>query len=85
LDTNGKWIRQTNLVFSKGTHNWTQKQTKLKTDNNTRWVFVYANIWDGYGTFWFDDVELYEEGTNHNIIPNGGFEEGVKKIINFVI
>lgn len=85
LDTNGKWMRQTNLVFSKGTHNWTQKQTKLKTNNNTRWVYVYANIWDGYGTFWFDNVELYEEGTNHNIIPNGGFEAGVKKVINFVI
>ena len=85
MDTNGKWIRQTNLVFSKGTHNWTKKQTKLKTNNNTRWVYVYANIWEGYGTFWFDDVGLYEEGTNHNIIPNSGFEMGVKKIINFVI
>jgi hypothetical protein len=85
LDTNGKWMRQTNLVFSKGTHNWTKKQTKTKTNNNTRWVYVYANIWDGYGTFWFDDVELYEEGANHNIIPNSGFERGVKKSINFVI
>lgn len=85
LDTNGKWIRQTNLVFGKETHNWTKKQTKLKTNSNTRWIYVYANIWNGYGSFWFDDVGLYEEGTNHNIIPNSGFEKGVTKIINFII
>ena len=85
LDANGKWIRQTNLIFSKKTHNWTKKQTKLTTNNNRRWVYVYANIWEDYGTFWFDYVELYEEGTNHNIIPNSGFERGVKKIINFII
>jgi septum site-determining protein MinD len=62
-------------------YNWTQMQTVFRTTNTTHWIYVYANIWDGYGTFWFDDVELYEEGTDQNIISNNGFEMGVKYII----
>lgn len=75
IDVNKKWITQTNLVFSKGTNDWTCKQITIKTHINTSQVFVYANIWEGYGTFWFDDVELYEEGTDNNLIHNSGFEE----------
>jgi hypothetical protein len=82
LDANAKLIKQTNLVFSNGTHNWTQKKIVLKTRSNASWVYVYGNIWQGYGTVWFDDVELYEEGTDKNIISNGGFESGIKHIIN---
>jgi len=85
LDANANWIKQTNLVFSNGSHNWTQKKITFKTRNNTSMVYVYGNIWKGYGTFWFDDVELYEEGTDNNIISNGGFELGVKQIIDFEI
>ncbi len=48
-------------------------------------VYVYGNIYKGYGTFWFDDVELCEEGTDKNIISNGGFELGAKQIINIDI
>jgi septum site-determining protein MinD len=62
-------------------NNWTQKQTVFRTSNNTSWVYVTADIWQGHGTFWFDDVGLYEEGTNQNIISNSGFEMGVKNII----
>lgn len=83
LDVNGKLIEQTNLVFSRGTNNWTQKKIVFKTSSNTGWVYIYGNIWKGYGTFWFDDVELSEEGTDKNIVPNGGFESGVRHILNF--
>lgn len=58
FDGNKNWLRQTNLDFSQGTYDWTQKQRDFKTSSNTAYVYVYANIWGGYGTFWVDDVEL---------------------------
>jgi hypothetical protein len=85
LDAKGKLIRQTTISFGKGTNNWTQKQTIFKTRSNASLAYVYGNMWKGYGTFWFDDVELYEEGTDKNIISNSGFEIGTKNIINLII
>lgn len=85
LDSNAKLIKQINLIFINGTYNWTQKKITFKTRNNASLLYVYGNIWKGYGNFWFDDVELYEEGTDKNIISNGGFESGIKHIINIDI
>lgn len=76
LYANKSWIKQTDLDFTKGTHNWTQKQIIFETTSYTAWGYVYANIWEGYGMFWFDDVELFEKGKDKNIILNGGFEDG---------
>lgn len=82
LDSSKKNVRQTNLLaFGGGTKDWTQKKINFQTYPNTSYIYIYANIWGGYGTFWVDDVELYEEGTDQNIISNGGFENGVKNII----
>jgi len=58
LDSNRKLITQTNLGFGKGTYDWTQKKITFMTGTNTSYLYVYANIWEGYGTFWLDDVEL---------------------------
>ncbi len=58
LDANKNWIRQTNLIFSKGTNDWTQKQIDFQTGSNTAYLYAIANIWNGYGTFWVDDVAL---------------------------
>lgn len=82
LYSNKSWIIQTTLEFSKGTNDWTRKQITFKTGPDTAWGYVYANIWEGYGTFWFDDVDLYEEGYKKNLIPNGGFENST--VIEFV-
>ena len=82
LDENKKWIKQTNLVYKKGTNDWTQKNISFTTDINASWFYVYANIWEGYGIFWFDDVELYEDGTDTNLILDPGIEYGyVMKIL----
>ncbi|VVB55732.1 Uncharacterised protein [uncultured archaeon] len=35
-----------------------KKTIHLKTGSNTAYLYVYANIWKGYGTFWVDDVNL---------------------------
>jgi membrane-bound metal-dependent hydrolase YbcI (DUF457 family) len=78
-DMNETSLRQIDLIFEKGSNDWEIKQTKFITLNNTRKIFIYANIWKGYGTFWFDDVEMHEEGTDNNLIPNSGFEDPVKK------
>jgi hypothetical protein len=58
LDADKKWLRQTNLIFSKGTNDWAQKQITFRTGADAAYLFVYANIWNGCGTFWVDDVEL---------------------------
>ncbi len=74
LDVNKKWLRCTNIVISKGTYNWTRKQITFMTSINTRWVYVYANIWDGYGTFWVDDMVLTGP---LNTLANPSFERGI--------
>ncbi len=83
LDAKGRRIGQVNLVFGRGTNNWTQKRAIIKTLPNTKWVYVHGYIWKGFVTFWFDDVELYEDGTDKNILHNSGFEIGAKNIMNF--
>ncbi len=64
LDAKKAWIRQTNLPeFNRGSNNWTQKTMEIQTDPNTKFIYFYANIWNGYGTFWVDDVELRLKNT----------------------
>ncbi len=58
IDANKKLLRQSNISFSKGTFNWTQKQINFQTLPNTTFFYIYANIRKGYGTFWVDDIEL---------------------------
>ncbi len=69
LDANKNWIRQTNLIFSKGTNDWTQKQIDFQTGSNTAYLYVYVNIWNGYGTFWLDDVALSLKTTTSTPTP----------------
>ena len=58
LDANKKLIRQTNMFFNKGTNEWAQKTLDFQTLSNTAYLYIYANIFNGYGTFWVDDVKL---------------------------
>lgn len=58
LDSNKKLLQQTDLHFSQGTYDWTQKQIDFRTLSNTAYIDVYINIWGGYGTFWADDIEF---------------------------
>ena len=52
-------MSQTNLpVFGRGTNDWEQRIMYFQTGSNTAYMYIYANIWDGYGTFWMDDVVL---------------------------
>ena len=60
LDSTLKTLRQTNIVFSKGSNAWAQKSIIINTTSNTSFAYVYANIWNGYGTFRVDDVEVRE-------------------------
>jgi hypothetical protein len=58
LDSNKSWIRQTALYFNRGTNDWANQQATFQTAINTKYLYVYSNIWSGYGTFWVDDVGL---------------------------
>ncbi len=73
-DSNGTWIAQKNLDFGFGTTNWTEKTATFTTTTDTAYVRVYANIYSGYGTFWFDDVELHESDSDINLVENHSFE-----------
>ena len=65
LDADKNWIRQNNIlpVFGRGTNDWTQRKVEFQTAENTRYLYVYANVWNGYGNFWMDDVELSLKNT----------------------
>lgn len=75
-DENNKWIKQIRLVYNKGTNDWMQQNISFTTGVNASRFYLYANIWDDSGTFWFDDVALYEEGTYTNLVPDPGIENG---------
>lgn len=57
-DVNHGWLRNTPVYFPKGTYGWTKKQRTITTGANTAYVSVYANIYNGHGIFWVDDVIL---------------------------
>jgi hypothetical protein len=63
FDINHAWLRQTSLYFPKGDADWNQQQTTFTTGDGTAYIGMYANIWNGYGTFWVDDVSLTDPGT----------------------
>ncbi len=71
LDADKAWIRQTNIpVFSRGTNDWTQRTVEFQTGADTKYLYVYANIWNGYGNFWLDDVELRsKDAPTPTVIP----------------
>ena len=71
--SNGTLITQKNLCFGFGSSNWTQKTATFTTTSDTAYIMVYANIWQGYGTFWFGDTELYEFGNDDNLVENHDF------------
>ncbi len=73
-DINGTWIMQRFINFGFGTSDWTQKNTTFTTTADTTCIHVYTNFYEGYGTFWLDDVKLYKNGSDVNLVENPGFE-----------
>jgi hypothetical protein len=82
LDSNQAVIRQTALAFGRGDYEWIKKELTFRTAINTCWIYVYANIWNGYGNFWLDDIELKKAS---NIINNSGFESGTSMPSNWTM
>lgn len=39
---------------------WVQREMSFVTKPNCAQFHIYANIWKGYGVFYFDDVELFD-------------------------
>lgn len=64
LNSTGGWITQHNLGFSRDS-GWEQKQTTFITNPNASKLYVYANIWNSYGTFFVDDIYLSNESTTN--------------------
>lgn len=69
LDSGRNWIRQTNLDFGRGTKDWTKKNTSIRTGSNTAYLLVYANIYNSYGMFWVDDIDLREKVSTSTSTP----------------
>jgi len=71
-------VLQHNLIASEPSSDWTFKSLTFTTNQNTTKMFVYANIWKGNGTGWFDDVSIIKKGSTENLLKNGGFEKNVR-------
>ncbi|PWB51736.1 MAG: hypothetical protein C3F06_10005 [Candidatus Methanoperedenaceae archaeon] len=81
LDANKNLLRLTSLpVFTRGTNDWEQKTLEFQTGADTSYIYVYANIWGGYGTFWMDDITL---SLKTNMVANPGFESGTTAPLNW--
>ena len=66
---NRTYLRQTILIFPKGNYSWTKLQKTFTTGANTNYVRVYANIYNGYGMFWVDDLSLTAVTTTSTPAP----------------
>jgi len=62
----------------KGTYDWTWRTINFTVGPTTTAVYLYGNIWEGYGQVWFDDVELHAVGSVVNLALNPGFEENAR-------
>ncbi len=71
---NWDWNNQHGIYWGITDTAWAQKTLTFTTFSDTTKVYVYGNIWAGYGTFWFDDVELMQGITTTNMVANPGFE-----------
>jgi len=67
LDKDGKiiWRGKYHLQHGLNWHTaergkWERRERGFVTSPDCRQIFIYANVWRGYGDFYFDDVELYE-------------------------
>lgn len=60
LQTNGAWVQHNSILDpSAGWGDWWQKgELCFKTDPRCAKLQVYANIYNGYGKAWFDDIKL---------------------------
>jgi hypothetical protein len=65
LDASGAILRtatggsiQHGLKGDFGTTAWTQKSLTFTTDARCAQAFIYANIYQGYGTAWVDAIQL---------------------------
>ncbi|PWB52284.1 MAG: hypothetical protein C3F06_08775 [Candidatus Methanoperedenaceae archaeon] len=81
LDANRNLLRLTSLpLFNRGTNEWEQRTLEFQTGSNTAYIYIYANIWGGYGTFWMDDVTI---SLKTNLALNPGFENGTTAPMNW--
>ena len=79
VDINNNTIVQHNLYFDRNS-DWEKKSSTFTTNASTRKIYIYANIWSSYGTFWVDDIWLksyakwVKSYDGKNILPNPGFD-----------
>lgn len=56
LDSSNRWILQHNAELN--SVDWSKGTLNFVTVSNCAKIYIYANIWDGYGTAWVDDISL---------------------------
>ncbi|MBM4078850.1 MAG: hypothetical protein FJ278_04055, partial [Planctomycetes bacterium] len=54
----GKFHVQPSVGWREEHGQWVKKSRTFRTKPECRFLQVYANIWKGWGEFWFDDVRL---------------------------
>jgi len=54
---------------------WTRKDLTFVSRADCARFHVYGNVWEGYGAFYFDDVELFETLSQETIVPQAAVTE----------
>ncbi len=56
LGLDGKWLRQHSVYIKKNF--WHRLELNFKTSPECSKIYIYANIWDGHGEAWLDNLDL---------------------------
>jgi hypothetical protein len=73
FDDNYNYLRNTAIYFPQGTYDWTYREQYITSGHDCFHIAVVVDIYNGYGTFWVDDLYLWG---SMNILENPTLDSG---------
>ncbi len=71
-DNSYKWFFSNDLQYDRGSHGWQLRSVVKKWDKGVKKLILYATLYAGTGSVWFDDIFVVPSPSN--MIINGDFE-----------
>ena len=71
-DNSHSWFFSQDLQYDRGSHDWQFKSVVKRWDKGIKKIILFATLYVGTGSVWFDDIYVIPEPSN--IIINGNFE-----------
>ncbi len=75
-DDSYSWFFSSQLQYDRGSHGWQFKSVIKKWDKGVKRIILYATLYGGTGSVWFDDIYIVPSPSN--MIVNGDFEVALK-------